>query len=495
MQPPKSTAKPIAAHFNLQLYMRLTTGVAVIGLCVILWLLLSHIITRNILRLSQQNAVAVVAGLRDRLATAEWDILAASYSEEGGSDSPAARLQWLRTIQGVIETFNIQQVRIYDGAVCLLYSSKLSEVGACSPTDADVQRALTGETFSYVQRTRGWFRPGHYRLPVEAIVIYVPIHIDLLITQTPFHPRALELYLDIAPLQETLRQTSLAMLGVLLGTMSVFYAVQNALAGRAQRLITAQQVALETRNHELETLQQLKDDLTHMIVHDMKNPLTGIMGYLGLLLHSRQRGNLTAQQVQMLETANLSSQRLLDMTMDLLDITRMEAGKFELHREPVALPPVVDEALLPFLPAIAEMDKHLQVHLPADLPPLSADRDILRRILTNLISNAVKHTERAGHIAIEAQVEGDMARISVSDTGEGIPEAALASLFDKFCQVQAKRLGSRIDTGLGLTFCRMAVEAHGGHIHVASEIGVGSTFTITLPTAPPTNIPFTETGE
>ena len=115
------------------------------------------------------------------------------------------------------------------------------------------------------------------------------------------------------------------------------------------------------------------------------------------------------------------------------------------------------------------------------IPHPTADDDKLRRILVNLLGNALKFTPRGGTITLEAKPDGECLRFGVRDTGEGIPKEAFERIFEKFGQVETRKSGRKMSTGLGLTFCRLATEAHGGSIWVESEVGVGSTFYFTIP--------------
>jgi two-component system sensor histidine kinase/response regulator len=238
---------------------------------------------------------------------------------------------------------------------------------------------------------------------------------------------------------------------------------------------------LEYKNQELLRLEQLKELLTQMIVHDLKNPLTAIMGNLHLLLQPSQReGDRMERRVGL---ALDSSRVMMRMIMNLLDIGRLEENKLKLTRERVLVQDLIQASVLENGGLIASGGITVRSEAPPDLPPVWADANLLGRILGNLVSNAIKHTPEGGVITMGAEPRGDEVRIFVSDTGEGIPEMYHAMIFEKFRQAEAKRLGYRSDHGLGLTFCKMAVEAHGGTIAVKSAPGQGSTFSVSLPVA------------
>jgi len=472
--------------FNLRLYLGVTTGVAVTVLGVVLAVLFSGIITRSILEVSEQNALAMVGGMLDRLAD--------MGSDPSASMGDGASLQsgdGLRFFQNWMDEFDIEYIRVYDAEGCVLFGFPQEEVegqvGECVQNDVSLDEALAGEPVSRVynspQSTSGEESAGpgsHF--PVDAIVAYVPVQNPVFVEGIGT-PQVFEVYMGIAPLHEALRESYQAIGGVVAGTMVVFFGVQFVFARRAERIIRSQREELERRNRTLEELQAVKDDLTHMIVHDMKNPLGGIMGYLGIVIDHWERGKLTETYVQYLKRAYDGCRQLLDMTVNLLDIGRIEEGKMMLKREPVDLAEALEEVTQTLLPGVLRGEKQLEVQVPAEFPPLDADRDVTRRVLTNLISNGIKHTDAGGHITVDVGREDGFARISVLDDGEGIPDEAIPHLFDKFSQVGDKRLGDETDTGLGLTFCKLAVEAHGGRIWVESQVGEGSAFSFTMPLA------------
>ena len=156
----------------------------------------------------------------------------------------------------------------------------------------------------------------------------------------------------------------------------------------------------------------------------------------------------------------------------------MEEGQLNLNLENFNMIEILDTVAKEYEhPANAE-DKEIVVVVPPDLPPVSGDRNLLYRTLSNLLINAIKHTSRRGTITLRGILDNNEIRVQVEDSGQGIPEEYLESIFEKFGQVENRQ---RSGTGLGLTFCKMAVESHGGRIWVESEEGKGSHFIFTLP--------------
>lgn len=241
------------------------------------------------------------------------------------------------------------------------------------------------------------------------------------------------------------------------------------------------QLDLATRNHELQQsnaelrrLQELRDNLTQMIVHDLRSPLTAVFGTYELLKDDAD--NLSKESRTMLEFSRRAMDEILSMINSLLDVSKIEAGELQLNRSDCDLVALAREAANVL--AGARGDRQVLIEPENEPLPLSVDRDLIFRVLQNLLGNAIKFTRANGEIRMRLARHDGWARISVVDNGPGIPPEYHQRIFEKFGQV---RTHQRMGTGLGLTFCRLAVEAHGGAIGVDSEVGKGSTFWFELP--------------
>jgi signal transduction histidine kinase len=222
-------------------------------------------------------------------------------------------------------------------------------------------------------------------------------------------------------------------------------------------------------------LERMRDDLTHTMVHYLRNPLTAVSGALELLEASIEADRLA----EIVRIARLSSDRMFALVNSILDVSRLESGSLPLDRCSVALGPLVEETLRLQTPLVPDGGLRLESAVSSELPPAWADRALLARVLQNLVGNALKYTPD-GHVRVEAARDGDaMLRVEVADTGSGIAEDLQPRLFQKFVTGRDRRKGS----GLGLAFCRLAVEAHGGRIWAAPEPERGSRFSFTLPVA------------
>ncbi|MBC8138439.1 MAG: response regulator [Fibrella sp.] len=231
----------------------------------------------------------------------------------------------------------------------------------------------------------------------------------------------------------------------------------------------------------LKELETLRDDLTHMIVHDLRTPLTSLLGGLQTM---ETVGDLNGIQREMLGLSIDGGHTLLGMINDLLDIDKMEKGSMQLSYGPVTPDDLVQSSIAQVASLVRSKNIKLTEHFSYDLPVFSGDGDKLRRTLVNLIGNALKFTPSGGTVNVSVHRDGsEMPQLifAVQDTGEGIPKEAFERIFEKFGQVENRKAGRKMSTGLGLTFSKMAVEAHGGRIWVESEPGQGSTFSFTLP--------------
>ncbi len=232
---------------------------------------------------------------------------------------------------------------------------------------------------------------------------------------------------------------------------------------------------------ERKNIDQLRNDLISMIYHDLRSPLANIISSLDVLRSMLPEEDEAIESV--LQIATRSTERIQRLTNSLLDVHRLEAGKAVISQEVAGVSALAQDAVESIRLMAEAKNQTVEVNLPKDLPALFVDTDMIRRVLINLMENAVKYTPNNGHICLEARpLPPDQVEISVVDTGPGIPEKEQELIFHKFT-----RLGNRQNAkglGLGLTFCRLAVQAHGGHIWVKSTEGVGSRFSLTLPTAP-----------
>lgn len=243
----------------------------------------------------------------------------------------------------------------------------------------------------------------------------------------------------------------------------------------ANDALTRQRNELAEANGQLIELQRIKEDLTNMVVHDLKGPLSEITANLEMLATE----DLSDMQAEFVDGARVGGEDLLRMVTNLLDVSRMEEDRLVLDFERVSVLPLVKRIRERYTKLAELSEVTIEMSVPDDLPPVCADHNLVERIFNNLFSNAVDFTPGGGTIRVSAKLDGGMFQFEVSDTGPGIPPDIHEKIFEKFSQGHGGR--PKTSSGLGLTFCKMAVDAHGGDIRVESRPGEGSRFIFTLP--------------
>ena len=239
---------------------------------------------------------------------------------------------------------------------------------------------------------------------------------------------------------------------------------------------------LQQKNEKLENRDQAKTNFYSMMNHEMRTPLTAIIGYTQLLGH---RNAISGPDERMLQMIEESGHRLLGLVNDILDIARIEEGKLQILPRPMPLRPTIDQAVETLKPLADEKCLTVEVFASPSLPEVHGDPKRVSQILLNLLSNAVKYTPDTGKITVSARQSStpDMLEVCVADTGIGIPAEDLPHIFNRFSRVERDAIRHTVGTGLGLSITEGLVKAHGGDIWVESVGGEGTCFTFTLPLA------------
>jgi PAS domain S-box-containing protein len=229
-------------------------------------------------------------------------------------------------------------------------------------------------------------------------------------------------------------------------------------------------------------LQQLRDDLTNTIVHDLRSPLSSILGGLYMLREMVTPDQPDSDESQALTISIRSTNKLLNLVNSLLDISKLRSGQALVDLRPVSIDALIHTSVSHLIPLAQEVEIVIRQQIAPDLPRVLGDEDKLGRVLTNLLDNALKFTPSNGQITVLAERWSDdpaYVRCAVRDTGPGIPPEFRTRIFERFVQLP-DQVGRRRGTGLGLSFCHLAVESHGGKIWVDDAPGGGSEFSFTL---------------
>ena len=227
---------------------------------------------------------------------------------------------------------------------------------------------------------------------------------------------------------------------------------------------------------DLDQANQARRQMTADVAHDLRTPLTVLSGYL----ESMQDGVLEPTPAR-LALLNNEVQHLNRLVDDLRTLSLADAGELSLHRQPVSPTTLLARVASSFEHPAAQKGVALKTEIAPDLPEINVDTERMVQVLSNLVSNALKHTPEGGEIRMAASAEPEAVMIRVEDTGSGITPEALPFVFKRFYRGDTSRQREDGDSGLGLAIARSIVEAHGGKIMVESELGVGTNFTITLP--------------
>jgi GAF domain-containing protein len=253
------------------------------------------------------------------------------------------------------------------------------------------------------------------------------------------------------------------------------FATQSALAIQNARLFRE----IEAKSRQLEVASQHKSEFLANMSHELRTPLNAIIGFSEVLT-DRMFGELNEKQEEYLKDIYASGTHLLSLINDILDLSKIEAGRMELELSEFDLPTAIDHALMLVRERAGRRSIALHTNIDNRLGQIQADERKVRQVVLNLLSNAIKFTPEGGRIDVGAVAKDGFVEISITDTGIGIAPEDQEKVFEEFRQVgtAAKKVEG---TGLGLTLCRKFVELHGGRIWVKSEVGVGSTFTFTIP--------------
>jgi signal transduction histidine kinase len=237
---------------------------------------------------------------------------------------------------------------------------------------------------------------------------------------------------------------------------------------------------IQEKGRQLEVANKHKSEFLANMSHELRTPLNAVIGFSDLLLE-RMFGEMNAKQENYIRNIQTSGKHLLSLINDILDLSKVEAGRMELDVSSVHVPSALQNAMMLIRERAQRQNIALSCNVDPQIAEISADERKFKQIMLNLLSNAVKFTPEGGRVDVDARLLNGHLEISVKDTGVGIAEQNQQAVFEEFRQVGRQYSGKQEGTGLGLALTRRFVELHGGTIRLESELGRGSTFTFTLP--------------
>jgi signal transduction histidine kinase len=465
--------------FRLGRYYAATSLIVTAAVALLSAHLYSQQVYRNLLDQLESNTAAISQNIADELATDLAEVQTADDLREL-EKIPGVRPRVNSRLTG-LEILN--QVNLYDADGLAVFSDEEAWIGLSlrgAPGFELFQSAMTGAVVFELHEPGS--PPATYAPPDD---------LHILVTYVPFRPGGdgaaapIGVFATIreAPeLGQSLVVSRRSGIGLAALSMGALFFALLVVVRRADQIITSRTRELERAYADLRQAEAMRDDLTNMIVHDLRNPLTTLTTNLELLGKTMSNPALPGAPPRFLAGARGAGQRMLGMIDDLLNVSKFEAGELRPALAPVSLRALLSEKEEGYRTQAEKEEKTFTVHAPAELPAVTADADLIGRVLDNLISNAFKYTGTGGHIEIRVEPANGALAVRVCDDGQGIPPEHHQRIFEKFAQVTDENgVPQRKGTGLGLAFCRLAVEAHGGKIWVESAPGQGSTFSFTLP--------------
>ena len=421
---------------------------------------------RTLVTQIKSSSVSLVNSLTQEIANNLPD----GVTPEAGRAIYAARLA----------TLPVGEITLYDPVGMVFYPADSNKTGSVSPEErVNFERALAGETLVEVYPPTA-LRDNPFG-PIYTVQTYAPLPAARVNAEGTASPLGvLVTWQGLPELNQAILQARITGLFISALTMGLLFVALLLIVGRADRIIATGTAELLQAYTSLRQVESMRDDLNHMIIHDLRNPLNIISATFDLLHQTTGEARAKALD-RFLGSAYAATRRMTGMINDILTVGKLEAGQLNPQFALILLADLLADRLSNFMPQAAAEGKQLTLDCPFDLT-VQLDPDLIGRVIENLVSNAFKYTRANGIIHVSVQTENGCVRMTVRDNGEGIPDDYKQHIFEKFAQVpNANGASMRKGTGLGLTFCGLAVRAHGGQIWVADAPGGGSDFIFILP--------------
>ena len=393
-----------------------------------------------------------------------------------------------RIVRRIVRGTSVHKVKVYDPDGTTLYSTQASQIGAKRMDKLALASAMSGKTTSTLSYRDKFNSMEGEVFSRHLLSTYVPI-----LDADGKVALIFEIYDELPSFTESLNDKSLQVFASICFLMTMVYGALLVVVKRGSTLIRRQQDALQAAHVQLVAAKEAAEEASRAksaflanMSHEIRTPMHGILGLTQLLVD----GPLAARQRAWAENILTSGRSLLRIINDLLDLSKIEAGRFDLDHDDFDLVDVLREAESLMQPAAAQKGLELFLNLPANgCTRVRGDAMRLQQVLTNLVGNAVKFTQN-GRVEVSLRRrEPGTYTVSVADTGIGIDAAALQRVFEPFMQADSSTSRRFGGTGLGLAIARRLVGLMGGELTVQSEVGLGTTFSFTIHFEPPTSVP------
>ncbi len=379
-----------------------------------------------------------------------------------------------RYIEDIL-TSEVVKIKIYNTEGKIICSNDERLIGKTFKNNPDLQAALKGEKVVEINRNlekeENIYEQG-YRGLME---IYVPI-----LAENGEIVGVVDVYQILDFLDDEIKKAKIIVFSLVTTGLTILYLVLFGIVSQASRTIRFQKEELERSNRQLRQIDRMKSDFMSTIGHELRTPLTSIIGYSKLLLDGNM-GELDKEQKEALKEILSGGNNLLRLINDILEFQRVESGKSNLKFEKTRLSPLISQIVRTEKPMADEKNQKIEIQIDPTLQEIVTDPDKLKQILLNLLNNAIKFTPQDGEIKIQVKQENNKVKISITDNGIGIDKKDQEKIFKPFQQLDQGLSRKYQGTGLGLAIVKEYTQRLGGEITLESELGKGSTFTITLP--------------
>ena len=479
---------------------KLTVGFLIVS--AVIFAAVAYMITRMVATNEENNLVEVISSQSSKDARVIAGVVTGLMADpvlgtDGAAflsptDSPGT--QEHMAMSTFLRTSGIVRLSLFDASGALIWSSAGEAPAQMPGTDSAFVRAASGEMSSSLSRQVSYSELDGDSMVGDVVETYIP----LLDPSTDQPAQVLEVERDvtadlrvrISSAKTSMFQTVFGSLGgafvVLLGVVMtadvlIWRSGRKAIAN--ERALTDEKVTaakLELENQQLRDINQERDRFLSMISHELRTPLTSMMAFSDVLARG-QDGEKKDRNLKHLQVIRRNGQHLNSLIEELLEITRIESGRFEVEKEGFDVADVVEEARQTVSALLKPRGQTLRVEMNAGAVELHGDRRRILQVMLNLISNASKYSPDGSQITLLIEKFGESIRISVQDQGQGIPPEDRKRLFERFYRRDDEVTRSQSGLGLGLSIVKAIADAHHGSVNLQSEVGTGTTVTVTVP--------------